>query len=60
MLILYLLADLQILLQADTVDAGHNLFIRKHGDTPTGVLLVYPLFDLRYQFGSLLYLLVSL
>ena len=60
MLILYLLADLQILLQTDPIDTCHNLFIRKHGNTTTGVLLVYPLFDLRYQFGSLLYLLVSL
>ena len=60
MFILCLLTDLQILFQADPVDTCHDLIIRKHGDTTTGILLIYPLFDLCYQFGILLYLLVSL
>ena len=60
MLILCLLTDLQILLQTDPVDACHDLIIRKYGDTTAGIFFVYPLFDLCYQFGILLYLLVSL
>ena len=60
MLILCLLSDLQILLQANTVNTCHDLIIRKYGDTTAGIFFVYPLFDLCYQFGILLYLLVSL